>query len=282
MDHIPSVAVISDAVSTGFYFPVWHRYYASQFGERNIYLITYPACSSAFHPYELGGVTELPNTFLDHIRAKAISAYVRFLLQIYDVVIRVDTDEFIIPDPDRYQNLALFVAESKVPYLTGIGVDVIQRPGEPDLDLTQPILITQRSYAYANASLNKTCLTRVPCEWSSGFHGSTLYPHFEGCYLVHLKRADIELQLKWLEFMHPQVEEQFKEYYSPNRSKIEEYHNNVSSRPLRTNLKEIESGEYMEKYLKSVTYNPQVGIYHGDHFHDPFLTQIPKQFINIV
>lgn len=228
------VAVISDALSSEFYFPIWYRYYASQLGPENIFLITYPGYTQNFAGYRLGGIVELPYTYSDHVRAKAISSYAQFVLEFRDAVIRVDTDEFVVPDPARYSSLATFMAEVQYPYVTGIGLDVIQRIGEPELTLDRPILVDQRAFCYANSSLNKTCITRVECRWGSGFHGSTLHPHFEDCYLIHFKRADIELQMKWFAFMNPQVEETFKEYYSPNRQKILTYHSDISNRRVRT------------------------------------------------
>ena len=54
------VAIITDATSDKFWFPIWYSYYARQFGACSIYVVSYRGLSRLFHGYELGGLWELP------------------------------------------------------------------------------------------------------------------------------------------------------------------------------------------------------------------------------
>ncbi len=279
----PTVAVVTDALSPDFYFPIWHRYYAAQFGAKALHVLTYPGFAKDFADCELGGIVELSDGYLDEMRAKAISGYAAFLLEFNDVVIRVDADEFVVPDLRRFASLADYLARTKLPYVTALGLDVIQRPDEAPLDLARPILIEQRNYAYANTSLNKTCMTRLPLRWSPGFHACTVPPQFDGCFLIHLKRADVEQQMRWFAFMNPQVTgELFKEYYSPNRAKIEEYHYGINVRPMAGDVDQLFYSEYHQNYLESVKFVATEKIYGGDHFHDQHLVRLPASFAGLL
>lgn len=49
------VAVVTDAISAEQYFPIWHRYYGSQFGPENIFLFSYQENVGEFRSFTLGG-----------------------------------------------------------------------------------------------------------------------------------------------------------------------------------------------------------------------------------
>ena len=89
-----SVAVLTDSSSAGFYFPLWHRYYSVQFGANNLFVITSPDAMSEFRDLELGGIWRVTNLYDDQARARTLTSAVSLLLTTYDLVIRVDVDEF--------------------------------------------------------------------------------------------------------------------------------------------------------------------------------------------
>src|SRR3954469_15184174 len=100
------IAVVTDAVSADAYFPVWYAYYGKQFGARNIYVFTYAPNAAAFSGVQLGGVQLIDDHYNDDLRKEAITAFVCGLLETYEMVIRVDVDEFLVPDPLEFASLA--------------------------------------------------------------------------------------------------------------------------------------------------------------------------------
>ena len=72
----------------------------------------------------------------------------RSLLQLYDVVLFCDTDEFIVPDPDQYAGLREYVEARSGDGLNAVGslgFNVVHDVGsEPPLDLDKPLLGQRR------------------------------------------------------------------------------------------------------------------------------------------
>src|SRR5271166_2073990 len=100
------VAVVADATSAEFFFPFWHRYYASQFGAANLHVVTYAGMKPLFSRVELGDLWEVSAKYDDTLRVGVIADLISALLRSHDVVLRCDVDEFLVPDPAAYANLA--------------------------------------------------------------------------------------------------------------------------------------------------------------------------------
>jgi len=222
----PRIAVVTDSLSPDFYFPLWYRYYAEQFGARSINLITVAGHAGAFAGYQFGSLRETPSSYDDNDRLAAAGQLVADLLETHDWVVRVDTDEFIIAEPERYGNLVDYISTLKLPYVSARGFDVFQHGEEGPLDLDRPILGEQRNYAFALTAMNKTCITSQPLSWDRGFHMTQHPPVFDEIYLFHLKRADVELQVRWNAFVAARIENDpfIKAYYETPREAIQSFH----------------------------------------------------------
>ena len=277
------IAVVTDVVEPGFYFSTWHKYYGSLFGEQNLFVICYSNSTGGLGDYKLGGTTTLPCIYNNTVRAKFISSYCTTLLQFYDYVIRVDVDEFLVADPRFYPNLAEYMDNLKRPYVTAIGLDVIQSRDEAPLDLNSKIIIHQRQYAYPNSSLNKTCITSVPMRWLEGFHFCNFSPKFDGLYLLHLKRADTEQQIGWATKMSSAVpnDKHIADRYSAESAPILRYRDDVFARKIFRNWEGIMRDAFRDKFFASInpykTNDGQV-VYSGTHFHDDILVVLPPEF----
>jgi hypothetical protein len=283
------VAVVTDAVSHEFIFPVWHRYYGGAFDVKNLFVITYAGLSSLFRDFDLGGIIELPVGYDDATRRDVISRFVSALLACYDTVIRVDVDEFLVVDPRNAPSLAAFVDDLDAPYMTARGFDVIQLSDEPPLPekLDVPIL-TERAFAYPNTALNKTCVVKMPVVWSHGFHSASVYPKFGPLFMLHMKRLDIGWQLRWFDRMlknikdNPRVHEMFKDYYAPDEEKIRRYHSGVMNRPRVEGIDSWYRQELLRDSLEKLKFVPADGLYHGEYGHEQVLCKIPQQWKSII
>lgn len=274
------VAVITDAVSAAFYFPCWHRYYASQFGAENLYVVTFGGLRADFRHFDLGGVWET-KIYNNDLRVKIIAGLVNVLLDQYDYVIRVDTDEFLVPDPRVFESLADFMKRLERPYVTAMGYDVIPARDDQALSLDQSILVKQRRLAYPYDALNKTCITNIPLVWAPGFHFCSAFPMFQKLYLFHMKRADVEIQMKIgaETARHAPGERNFENYLTKAET-IADYNRAALHFPAGEGWEWFDRNEYNAKFLKGIRYTKNFGgVYHGLPFQlERALVKIPDEF----
>jgi hypothetical protein len=189
------VAVVTVAVSEKNWFKKWHQYYGRVVGEENLFVLTVKSGAHRFADFPLGKVLELPHQFDDRLGAHAISDFVGVLLSDYDLVVRVDVDEFLVPDPRSYVGLRDYLERMTLPYVTAFGLDLFERVGEAPVDMDRPLLGEQRQSVVVAPALHKTSVTGVPIRWAPGFHSATVPPVFDDLYLIHVKLADIGIRL---------------------------------------------------------------------------------------
>ncbi|CAN5394058.1 hypothetical protein BH10PSE3_BH10PSE3_11000 [soil metagenome] len=280
----PRIAVVTDSLSPNFYFPLWYRYYANQFGARSINLITLAGEAGAFAGYQLGSLRETPSSYDDNDRLAATGQLVAELLQTHDWVVRVDTDEFIVADPQRHSSLVDYISTTTLPYVSARGFDVFQHTGEAPLDLTRPILGQQRNFAFALTAMNKTCITSQPLSWDRGFHMTQYPPVLDELYLFHLKRADIGMQIKWNEFMAVRIENDpfIKSYYETPIESIQGFHNSLSMRACVEGPDALDRRDYNMKFLANVHSDEITGLLRYDHDIEYSNVKIPSSFLGII
>ena len=228
------VAVITDAVSPDFWFPVWRKYYAAAFGAQSLVVVTYQEQAKDFSGVELGAVCELPAQYSDRVRAEVISGLVETLLETHDVVLRCDVDEFLVPDLRRFTCLADYVERLQSPHVTALGVDVFHGLDEPKINLDSPILAEQRHFGVLNSALNKTAITRRPLVWGAGFHGANVAPRFDDLFLFHLKWADLDMRCAWTQSMEAQVAQRSTEaaYFARRLEDMQQERRSMCERPV--------------------------------------------------
>jgi hypothetical protein len=283
------VAVITDAVSQDFIFPIWYRYYSGLFGAQNIFIVTYAGLSLLFREFALGGLIELPVGYDDTTRRAVISQFVSSLLPCYDAVIRVDCDEFLVVDPRSAASLAAFVDGLDAPYMTARGFDVIQMPDEPPLpEKPDASILKDRAFAYPNTALNKTCIVKTPVTWSAGFHAASVYPKFGPLVMLHMKRLDIGWQVGWFSHMfenikdNPKVDKIFKDYYTPDKEKIRNYHRDVTGRPRLSGIDSWYRHDLTKNFLEKTRFVPSDGLYYSDFDHEMVLCEIPREWKSLL
>jgi len=274
-----SVAIVTDAVSANNYFPLWHAYYSRQFSPQSIFVFTYLENEQEFRNFELGGLTALPQSYNDDLRRDVITRFVGQLLNVHSVVIRVDIDEFLVPEPSRFLSLSSYVNNVEVPYITAHGFDIIQSPSEPSLDLSKGLL-SQRRYAYALTAMNKTCITRAPLKWGRGFHYCSSPPQFGELYLFHTKRADIKMQADWNNRMLAKAgaDPFVSKYYSWAEKNITEYHTNRLALPIVEGDDCMIRSEFDAAFLQKIQKNEKDDIYEGPYDIEQVNVIIPDRF----
>lgn len=270
-------AVLTDATSAAFFFPRFTAYYGKLFGRQHLHVVTYAGMAAEFANSGITNIIELDAGYDDTLRARVISELTTKLLERYEVIIRADIDEFIIPDRAHFADLADYVERNELPYVTAHGVDVIELADDEPLQPGLPVLGQQRRYGIRAASLNKTCLTTVPIRWANGFHACTMFPRFGQLYNFHYKFADINGRIAWHERMLaglPPGSPEHK-YFSHGAEHLLALQRFLSTRPRQG---EETERDFAHRFLDEVGYNKANQIYQGPFISQDFLFEIDAKF----
>lgn len=189
-----------------FFLEKWITYYGGELGRENLYIFfdgddqEVPAfcegCNTRLCPkIQADCVVKLEKARLAFLSDRAAE----LLSSGYEIVIGVDVDEFLIPDPQCNIGLAEFLCRNtgSSVCLSGLGIDVGENLRcETDLVEERPIL-QQRSYAYLCTRYTKPSVITAPVRWGRGFHrvkghNFRIVPdlylfHFGSCSLRRMK-----------------------------------------------------------------------------------------------
>lgn len=193
-------AVITDAAASGYLLPVWIEYYGGAFGHDNLFVVCYQEKLLEVEA-RIGRLLHVDCPYNENIRVELSNKLVQGLLQKYSTVIRVDVDEFLVPDPRKYSSLQHYVENLDALYVTAIGLDVVEMPSEAPLRYDVRPLLQQRRFAVKGSAYSKTCVTSTPLSWSPGFHTVNAPPNFDDLYLIHMKFSDASKRLGWIDYM---------------------------------------------------------------------------------
>jgi hypothetical protein len=201
------------------FLPLWLCYYGRHFEPSDIYVLDHGSTDGSTD--DLGGscnVVEVQHDeSFDHAWLKGtVEDYQAFLLRSYDAVLFAEADEFVVPDPARYQDLGAYIDRLEGPAACCTGYNVVHYPDEPALRFDQPVLRQRRYWHPAPRWYSKRLLSRIPLSWQYGFHDELNAPFVKpdpDLYLVHLHRVDYDCCLA----RHRAVTE--RNWYEPDRQR---------------------------------------------------------------
>jgi hypothetical protein len=274
------VAVVTDTTNSGFHFPRWYKYYSEQFGPENLFVFTSSKGIEGFRSIKLGGLWHVNSDYNDSIRARTMSAASSLLLTDYDWVVRVDVDEFLVPDLRHFRNLREYVLLLKKPYVTARGYNLYEAPDDPKIDETKPLLLAQRRFARAETAMNKTCITSVPIDWGLGFHFCSVHPVLDEIYLLHLKRAHLDMLVEWSAWMLPQVrgDKALEVYYQQSREKYVAANREVLLGPPVNGWEAMVDAKIDGSFLESIVYDAANKRYRGAFNASRNIVMLPDEF----
>lgn len=195
------IAVISHARKEPFFIRLWAQHYAKHFGSESLFLMKDGDDWELPTDTKIGTVKPIS---LDQNRTKADEEFAVLsetlateLLQRFDMVLRVDIDEFLCLEPGKYGWDDVVEECTKNGYLYALGFDVIHKTDvEGPLDPSRPIL-SQRRHASFTGSYCKPHAVAAPIEWTSACHTVKNKPVILSKYLgmFHLASMDKDLTL---------------------------------------------------------------------------------------
>jgi hypothetical protein len=181
------------------FLPLWIKYYGTQFGMESLYIIDHGSDDGSTDHHTDVNVLRIPRSPMhDKKRAGFLSEFCSSLLNWYDAVIYTDIDEFLIPDPDSYLSLKAFTDQMTADTVTTIGLNVVHVPDiDPPMDVKINIL-AQRRWARFVFAMCKPLVTKVPIQWTPGFHSSNQPTNFDRLFLFHLHNFDLPTSIRRL------------------------------------------------------------------------------------
>ncbi|MDR0803631.1 MAG: glycosyltransferase family 2 protein [Rickettsiales bacterium] len=209
---IKKIAAITMARNDEFNLNRWIAYYGRLLGEENLYIyldgLDQRAPGGAGRAnvslVEKQGirVVDAENRRLNFLSDRAAELFAAG----YEIIIGVDSDEFLIADPKTGKNLPEYLSGLRVRNsVSGLGLDVGQHLNrEKNFDKTIPFL-RQREYALINSRFTKTSVISRPLRWGRGFHRIRKHGYHidNNLYLLHMGNTDWNaLHAK---YMHPDI-----------------------------------------------------------------------------
>jgi len=259
-------AVFTMAHREEYFLPLWYKYYSKYFDDADMYVFNHKRKEQ--HTYNDGtdGLTCNVEVLIEdslyenYWMIRTLKDKQKGLLEQYEYIIYTDTDEFIIPDPDKYIGIMDYIdymKENDIDAICCCCYEVVQRLEEEPEDLrwNDPILVDQRKYWINMSTYNKPLIASRPLNWSWGKHfeevsfggPSTNIAVDNDLIMVHLYKVDYKAIKKRLE-------------------------NNY-----KTGICQTKATQYVGKKFDDYFNDP-----HHDDCTDGVLTLIPEKFRGII
>jgi hypothetical protein len=192
----PTRAVVTLVREEGIFLPIWLRYYRQFFAAQDTYVLDHGGAEELADRFEFTRIPVHQPVYGAEWQRETVQRHYHDLLDRYDVVLFVDADEIMAPDP-RSGDLGDYLDDFDQDFVTCQGYEVLHSvDDEPSFDPLKGVL-AQRSSWYRNDVYSKSVLARVPMLWHLGFHlrfdlKQNIDPML---YLIHLHRMDYEICL---------------------------------------------------------------------------------------
>ena len=190
----PTVCVMTMVRDEADMLPRWIRHYGAQVGIENLVVLDDNSTDGSTDglPCTVHRLPPLPGAGYERARMTLLSGLAAGFLAVYDYVVFVDADEFLVADPTRHADLRAYLASRPDrDVLAPLALNVVQVPGlEGPLRPDEPVL-GQRRFAKFAPLMCKPSVKRVPAGWRWASHG--IEAPFEidrELFMIHLKFAD--------------------------------------------------------------------------------------------
>jgi Glycosyl transferase family 2 len=193
----PTVLVMTMVRDEAQMLPRWIRHYADQVGMDNLLILDDNSSDGSTDGLECS-VHRLPSLSgkgFEGARMQLLSGLASGFLAVYDYVVFVDADEFLVPDPARHTDLRSFLETRRDREVVApLALNVVHVPSvEGPLRDGEPVL-GQRRFAKFSPIMCKPSIKRVPASWRWASHGIAVpFEVDPELYMVHLKFADRDL-----------------------------------------------------------------------------------------
>ena len=208
----PRVVVLTMAQNEADMLRRWVDYYSRQVGAENLVVLDDNSDDGSTDGLSCTRLQVPPGPWKSswaQTRLGLVNGMSRGLLACYDVVVFTDVDEFLVPDPARYDGLIDYLRTNQDrKIIAPLAVNVLHIPAvEPALDPGRPVLMQRRFVKFA-PGMCKPLIKRVPADWTAAFHGvAKPFEIDRDLLMLHLKYCDLPSLIKTSEHRHASREE---------------------------------------------------------------------------
>ena len=172
-----SRAIVTVKTSESFWHPLWEAHYLPHFDYAEIIPVDFKRHSPGFKTWQYA--TSLYN--------KAI----RRLLPHYSLIVCVDVDEILVPDPEYYADFGDYLDHYKADVTECVGYGIMEMDGDKPIDLSQRIT-DQRKYWLRDPVYDKPVITKKRIHYFPGQHKCNTNGYRDrDLRMFHLRYADL-------------------------------------------------------------------------------------------
>lgn len=273
-----SVCVVTYANGSGGWFPYFYDHYKNRQGVDGVFVIT--PKPREFCDYALDGLISVEGAeYNDYSIANIFSSISNGLKSYFKYVLVCDVDELIFPTPGLGVNLKQFVEKSTEAVYVGLGIDVIQTPGESDFDFEKSVA-DNRGYGILNSAICKPFLSSSAIKYFIGQHYCNypvqFLPWNEGLVCYHMKWACAAVRNRVLGIVE-KTSYAFDDIakYSSQSVEVSIPHpawNLAKNKVFDFNSSEV--ANFKNRYIQQRFYNSNYGVFSGSHFLGDFLIKL--------
>ncbi|MDF2968680.1 MAG: hypothetical protein K0Q93_2458 [Nocardioidaceae bacterium] len=193
----PRVAAFTMVCDEADMLPRWLAYYGDQLGVENLVVLDDNSSDGSTDGLRctVHRLAKEAKRSWSASRRDLMNTLSADLLRRYDVVIFTDVDEFLIPDPGRYDGLVDYLASSSQhEVIAPLALNILHNPDvESPLEPDRPVL-AQRRFVKFSPRMCKPLIKRVPVAWKGGgFHGiAAPFAIDRALLMAHLKYYDVD------------------------------------------------------------------------------------------
>jgi len=193
-------AVFTIVKNENYFLPIWLKHYKKYFNNSDIYVLDHQSNDGSTNNLDVNVIRiDYKLAFDHHWLVQTVQQQQTKLLEEYESVLFAEVDE-IIYTVNEPLNIIIdkFLNDEKVHVQTCTNRELVQNL-EMELPLNNyDLILEKRNYWIVDLLYNKTLLSKVPLNWSLGFHYSNNYPtnYTYDLRMLHLHRFDFEMMYK--------------------------------------------------------------------------------------
>jgi hypothetical protein len=177
-----------------FFLPIWLGYYKRFFNVEDIYILDHSSTDGSTTNLDCNVEVLNHELVFDHEWLKVtVQDKQRALLEQYQCVVFAEVDEILY----SLKSLDVAIGEllpSRESFITAIGYEIMQKVDTEKPHKVGGSVMEDRAYWFRYGRYDKTLITKVPQNYSVGFHDIGHPKRYDGgVHLLHLHRLDYNL-----------------------------------------------------------------------------------------
>lgn len=182
------------------FLPIWIEHYKNFFDTKDIFVFDHLTSDGSTDNLDVKTAKlNSYNKIFNHSWLKnTVEKIQKKLLEHYEIVVFTEVDELLYDINMSLDKKIEIFSESKDQYLTCTAFELFHQIDiEKEFDPSKHFIL-QRNYWFRDPGYDKTLITKIPLEYSIGFHNilNKQSNFSEGLYMLHIRRLDLNLRIE--------------------------------------------------------------------------------------